>query len=153
MSQKLGFNGTLSSEILDLLQELIKILDNNRVDYTFFFRNLSKAVVNPEDPTLRNLMLDVQNYDAWFEKYYSYLKTTNTSLSDIATQMNAINPKFILRQHLAQIAISESQKGDHSYLNRLYQCLSNPFEEQSEFEEFAQLPPDWAEHLEVSCSS
>jgi len=153
MSQKLGFNGTLSSEILDLLQELIKILDNNRVDYTFFFRNLSKAIVYPEDPTLRNLMLDVQNYDAWFEKYHSYLKTTNTSLSDIATQMNAVNPKFILRQHLAQIAISESQKGDHSYLNKLYQCLSNPFEEQPEFEEFAQLPPDWAEHLEVSCSS
>jgi uncharacterized protein YdiU (UPF0061 family) len=153
MSKKLGFQGELSTEILSVLQDLIKLLDTNHVDYTFFFRNLSKKITNPSDSTLRDLMLDVQSFDLWFEKYFRALQSTNVSIPNIAQQMNLINPKYILRQHLAQIAITQSQKGDYSYIKDLHQCLSTPFDELPEFEHFAQLPPDWAEHLEVSCSS
>jgi uncharacterized protein YdiU (UPF0061 family) len=67
--------------------------------------------------------------------------------------MNCVNPKYILRQHLAQNAIAQSQTGDHSLTQALQQCLAKPFDEQNQFEDFAQLPPDWAKNLEVSCSS
>ena len=153
MSHKLGFQGEISDDMLSILQDLIKLLDSNRVDYTYFFRNLSKAIVHPNDPTLRNLMLDVKSFDLWFEKYLSALQSTTMSMTHIAEQMNRVNPKYILRQHLAQIAITQAQKGDYAYIKDLHQCLSTPFDEQAEFEHLAQLPPDWAEHLEVSCSS
>jgi uncharacterized protein YdiU (UPF0061 family) len=51
------------------------------------------------------------------------------------------------------MAITQSQNGDHSLTQSLQKCLTRPFDEQPEFEEFALLPPSWADHLEVSCSS
>jgi uncharacterized protein YdiU (UPF0061 family) len=153
MSHKLGFQGKVTEDSNKLLQEIIQILDNNRVDYTYFFRNLSKVIVQPSNPILRDLILDRDSFDEWFNRYSSYLNTLNIPISDIASQMDQVNPKYILRQHLAQNAITLSQSGDHSLTQSLQKCLVRPFDEQPEFEEFAKLPPDWAEHLEVSCSS
>jgi uncharacterized protein YdiU (UPF0061 family) len=153
MSQKLGFQGQVGQQSNELIQELIKILDHNHVDYTFYFRNLSKVILEPNNPLLKDLIIDRNAFDQWLQNYLNYLLTLNTPLSEIASQMNQVNPKYILRQHLAQNAIALSQKGDHSLTQDLQRCLVHPFDEQPEFEDFAKLPPDWAEHLEVSCSS
>jgi uncharacterized protein YdiU (UPF0061 family) len=136
-----------------MIQELIKILDDNHVDYTFFFRNLSKIVLEPNNPLLKDLIIDRNAFDQWLQNYLNYIHTFSIPLSEIAKQMNQVNPKYILRQHLAQNAIALSQSGDHSLTQALQRCLVRPFDEQPEFEDFAKLPPDWAEHLEVSCSS
>jgi uncharacterized protein YdiU (UPF0061 family) len=153
MSSKLGFQGQVSEPINQLIQELIQLLDANHIDYTYFFRNLSNSVLEPNSPLLRDLFLDIQGYDQWLESYLTHLQTTTLSPSAIAKNMNCVNPKYILRQHLAQNAIAQSQAGDHSLTQALQQCLANPFDEQKQFEDFAQLPPDWAKTLEVSCSS
>ncbi|MGZ5780931.1 MAG: hypothetical protein ACXWIN_08250, partial [Burkholderiaceae bacterium] len=67
--------------------------------------------------------------------------------------MHAVNPKFILRNYLTQIAIEKAQNKDFSEIERLRKVLENPFDEQAENEHYADLPPDWASQLEVSCSS
>lgn len=153
MSHKLGFGGAVNETTTQLIQDLVKILDQNHLDFTYFFRKLSQIVVQPEDPIIRNLVIDVTSYDAWLSRYVKYLDTLNIPKDIIASNMNLVNPKYILRQHLAQMAIAQSQKGDHSLTQSLQKCLTHPYDEQPEFEEFALLPPSWADHLEVSCSS
>ena len=67
--------------------------------------------------------------------------------------MQANNPKFILRNYLAQIAIEKAEKGDFSELDTLLMLLQSPFAEHPDYERYADLPPDWGQDLEISCSS
>jgi uncharacterized protein YdiU (UPF0061 family) len=67
--------------------------------------------------------------------------------------MNRVNPKFVLRNHLAETAIRRAKEKDFSEVERLAAVLQHPFDEQPEYERYAALPPDWAGSLEVSCSS
>ena len=67
--------------------------------------------------------------------------------------MNRVNPRFVLRNYLAQIAIDKAQKKDFSEVATLLAILQRPFDDQPEHEAYAALPPDWAGQLEVSCSS
>lgn len=69
-------------------------------------------------------------------------------------RMNRVNPKYILRNYLAQNAIAQAGQGrDFSEVDRLLTLLRRPFHEQPEIESYAVPPPDWARHIEVSCSS
>jgi uncharacterized protein YdiU (UPF0061 family) len=70
-----------------------------------------------------------------------------------AIAMNRVNPKFVLRNHLAETAIRRAKEKDFSEAERLAAVLRRPFDEQPENEAYAGLPPDWASSLEVSCSS
>jgi serine/tyrosine/threonine adenylyltransferase len=68
--------------------------------------------------------------------------------------MRRVNPKYILRNHLAEVAIRRAADSrDYSEVNRLHALLTRPFDEQPEFEAYAAEPPDWARKIEVSCSS
>ena len=68
--------------------------------------------------------------------------------------MNQVNPKYILRNHLAEQAIRQAQNKDFSEVERLLLVLRHPFAEQTDAEAaYGGLPPDWAQALEVSCSS
>jgi uncharacterized protein YdiU (UPF0061 family) len=67
--------------------------------------------------------------------------------------MDQANPKYVLRNYLAQTAISRAQSGDFSEVDRLLAVLSHPFDEQPEHEALAAPSPAWGKHLAVSCSS
>ncbi len=67
--------------------------------------------------------------------------------------MLVTNPRYILRNYLAQQAIAAAEQGDYSEVVALDKVLQKPFDEQPEFEAYAQQPPDWAQHIELSCSS
>lgn len=67
--------------------------------------------------------------------------------------MNRVNPKYVLRNHLAETAIRRARERDFSEVERLLDVLRHPFDEQPEYEAYAALPPEWASSLEVSCSS
>ena len=68
--------------------------------------------------------------------------------------MNRVNPKYVLRNHLAQMAIEKADKNkDFSEIDRLLAVLRRPFDEQPNFETYAAPPPDWAKDIAVSCSS
>ena len=67
--------------------------------------------------------------------------------------MRKANPKYILRNYLAQTAIQKAEAGDYSEVDRLMTVLQSPFEEWPAFESYAALPPDWGRKMEISCSS
>ena len=63
------------------------------------------------------------------------------------------NPKFVLRNYLAQEAIQDAEKSDFTRLIKLLEVLKNPYAENPEFDDFAKAPPEWGKKLEISCSS
>jgi uncharacterized protein YdiU (UPF0061 family) len=67
--------------------------------------------------------------------------------------MLAHNPKYVLRNHLAEIAIRQAKLGDFSEVETLLTLLQSPFDEHPEREAYAELPPAWASTIEISCSS
>jgi uncharacterized protein YdiU (UPF0061 family) len=67
--------------------------------------------------------------------------------------MDAVNPKYILRNHLAQIAIEKAQQNDFAEIATLLKILATPFDEQKEYDSYAKPPPPDLTSIEVSCSS
>jgi len=153
MSEKLGLMGDTSPASIRLIEEIISLLDKNRVDYTHFFRQLADMVNGSPSKKISALFKDANAFESWAENLRKQIKTLQYPLDAIVTRMHAINPTYILRQHLAQEAIQAAQAGDFSMVQQIHQCLKQPFKEQPEFARFADLPPDWARHLEISCSS
>jgi uncharacterized protein YdiU (UPF0061 family) len=67
--------------------------------------------------------------------------------------MHAVNPLYVLRNYLAQQAIAAAEQGDYGPVRELHTVLSQPFEEQAGMARYAERPPQWGKHLEISCSS
>lgn len=101
----------------------------------------------------RDLFLDRPAFDAWGARYAERLRSGASSDEKRAQRMNAVNPKFVLRNHLAETAIRAADEGDFSETQRLLKVLEHPFDEQPDDAAYAAFSPDWAQHLEVSCSS
>lgn len=156
MLAKLGISSQSTKDHFNsvpLIDSLIKLLHQHHIDYTFFFRNLSKFVANSNNNVIRDLFLNSEDWKNWSKNYLAHLKLNNQGFSEIAQKMDLKNPKFILRQYLLQTAIEMAEKGDYSEVLRLENLIKRPFDEQMEFDHYAHLPPDWAKELEVSCSS
>jgi len=138
-----------------LFDAMFSLMQANSVDFTLFFRRLSgvKAADASGDEPLRDLFLDRPAFDAWAEQYRQRLRAEDSDDAARQLAMNAVNPKYVLRNYLAQVAIEKAQNKDFTEVARLLTVLQRPFDEQPEYEQYAALPPDWASHLEVSCSS
>ncbi|WP_202424277.1 protein adenylyltransferase SelO [Duganella levis] len=136
-----------------LLDDMFAMLEG--VDFTLFFRRLSgvRAADASGDEPLRDLFIDRAAFDAWAERYRARLRAEQSDDQARALAMNQVNPKYVLRNYLAQVAIEKAQNKDFSEVERLLAVLQRPYDEQPEHEHYAALPPDWASHLEVSCSS
>ena len=63
------------------------------------------------------------------------------------------NPKYVLRNHLGEEAIKSAEKGDFTQVEILLKILKSPFDEQTQFESYADIPPAWASSISISCSS
>ena len=85
--------------------------------------------------------------------YRERLQAETLSDAERATAMNAVNPKYVLRQYLLQAAIAQAEQGDASGITELAFVMSHPYDEQTEYQAYAALPPDWAAGICVSCSS
>jgi uncharacterized protein YdiU (UPF0061 family) len=151
---KLGLQQTLPHD-QELIASLLLILQHNRIDFTWFFRQLASlsSATTDEDVALRDMFLDRPAFDAWAAQYRSRLQQENSQDEERKQRMHAVNPKYVLRNYLAQVAIEKAQKKDFSEVEKLLTILQHPFDEQPEHEAYAALPPAWASSLEVSCSS
>ncbi len=138
-----------------LIDAMFSLMQNNHVDFTLFFRRLGDLQRdNPSvDEPLRDLFIDRSAFDAWASQYRQRLRQENSVDVQRRQAMHATNPKYILRNYLAQIAIEKAQNKDFSEVNKLLKLLERPFDEQPENDQYAELPPDWASTLTVSCSS
>jgi uncharacterized protein YdiU (UPF0061 family) len=156
---KLGL-GTVQESDRMLGDDMFKLMQANHVDFTLFFRRLGDLKLDvtdagraEADAPLRDLFLDRPAFDAWAVEYRARLRQEGSVDAQRRVAMHAVNPKYVLRNYLAQVAIEKAQNGDYAEVRRLLTVLERPFDEQPENDAYAALPPDWASHLEVSCSS
>ncbi|MFM1551288.1 MAG: hypothetical protein ACKJSG_17935, partial [Lentisphaeria bacterium] len=93
----------------------------------------------------------------WLRSYATRLATDDTPPDERKRRMNAVNPKFVFRNYLAQLAIDKAESGDGSMIAELLDVLRKPYDEQSGMENYAAKRPDWARTRAgcsmLSCSS
>jgi hypothetical protein len=155
MGAKLGLSNVSQNDV-QLILLLLKMMHGSQLDYTNVFRSLGNFNSSAEamnDP-LRDQFIDRAAFDIWAESYRARLLHEPGTDNERKTRMDAVNPKYILRNYLAQTAIEKAEKDrDFSEIDRLLNLLGKPFEEQPEMESYAAKPPEWAQQIEVSCSS
>ncbi|MFN9708784.1 MAG: protein adenylyltransferase SelO [Burkholderiales bacterium] len=162
---KLGLQTALPQD-LELAQSLLQLMADNRVDFTILFRRLCSFDSTPQalNESIRALFMDQTGFDQWAQHYKARLSLEPGGGSpdqDRARmiRMRQSNPWMVLRNHLAQTAIEAAQQNDFSEIERLLEVVVQPFEEAipsleaHHFARYAGFPPDWAQQLEVSCSS
>ena len=150
MASKLGLEQYQAEDEL-LSNELLDLMQTNNVDYTILFRSLCDFTATNQ--TIRDQFIDREGFDQWAVKYLARLEQQRLSDAQRRDNMRAINPKYVLRNYMAQGAIEKAQTGDYSEVNLLLKVLQSPCEEHPEAQHYAGLPPDWAETISVSCSS
>jgi uncharacterized protein YdiU (UPF0061 family) len=161
MRAKLGLTSAKETDI-DIIQSLENNLQATETDMTIFFRTLSsfkkeqpeKGVELIQDAfytpdTIKGNVLN--NWKQWFADYAKRLGDETTSADERQQQMNKVNPKYVLRNYMAQLAIDKADKGDTSVLEEMYLLLKEPYSEQLKFEHWFAKRPEWARH-KVGCS-
>lgn len=161
MKSKLGLFEEDAGDNL-LFDELENVLQVSETDMTIFFRKLanlqgvssteglkvvSDAFYKPDE--IKKAIRE--KWEAWFSKYGERLKKETKSGAERAVQMNSVNPKYVLRNYMAQLAIDDADKGDYALLDELFNLLKKPYDEQPENEKWFARRPDWARH-KVGCS-
>ncbi len=153
MAEKLGFTCVIENE-RKIVTALLDVLEANHVDYTLFFRTLSQQLSAEDKNKCRDLFIDRASFDQWYEIYQNRLLQENVLPETRSEQMKKVNPKYILRNYMAEIAIRKAQdENDYSEIEDLMKILSDPFKEHSSYEHYAGHPPEWSKNIEVSCSS
>jgi len=153
MRRKLG----LASEVDEdqaLVQQLLHLLAAEHRDYSTFFRALAEIEKGEAACKMRDDFVDREAFDNWFTLYRERLLKEDQSDEQRRTSMNRSNPKYILRNYLAQQAIDAAVKeDDFSEVDKLLSLVQSPFDEHPGMEDYARPAPEWGKELEISCSS
>ncbi|XP_005109894.2 protein adenylyltransferase SelO [Aplysia californica] len=161
-AKKFGFNTVKRHEDENLIATFLKILEDTGADFTMSFRelgeisfmNLTKGEISKSFWALR-----VISQHEWFQHFINLynIRLKSEDITDHERQklMNKNNPRYVLRNWIAQRAISAVEKNDFAFVHRLQKVLEKPFSKQDDAEVlgFASKPPQWAANLFVSCSS
>ena len=160
MQQKVGLTSEYDADFQD---ELTTLLTISETDMTIFYRNLAN-VLKSDSPEIAFYKIEFSFYQLnkitsdlktrwfnWFELYLEKIKEEIVSDEVRKQAMNKVNPKYVLRNYMAQLAIEAAEKQDYSLINELYTLLKNPYDEQPEHEKWFAKRPDWARD-KVGCS-
>jgi len=157
LASKLGLSSLDRDGDHELMQGLFKVFGEVETDFTLFFRNLANVETSADD--LAGVFYDkpAPGLRAWLDRYLARVKADSLPAATRRERMNAVNPKYVPRNYLAQQAIDAMARGDASVLETLMKVLERPYEEQPESEQFAARRPEWARHKAgcsaLSCSS
>jgi len=162
MKSKLGLDKFHKNDE-KLISELENVLQLSETDMTIFFRELStvkkeysagcgisiinNAFYNPKEISKSIL----KNWEKWFTKYIERINLEDHSDDVRKEKMNKINPKYVLRNYMAQLAIDAANNEDYSLIDELHQVLKKPYDEQPESEKWFAKRPDWARE-KIGCS-
>jgi serine/tyrosine/threonine adenylyltransferase len=153
MRAKLGLKET-NEQSVEITNDLLALLTEDARDYTNTLRALSDFKLDDANMSLRDRFISRLAFDKWAEQYQARLHQEHSDDAQRKIDMDQRNPKYILRNHLAQVAIEKAERDkDFNEIDRLLELLKDPFSERPGFEHYADEPPDWAQHIEVSCSS
>lgn len=149
MRQKLGLHHT-DPQDHNLAAQLLNVMQVNQLDWTNTFRLLSNT---DDQAKLLSWFGATELSTEWLNQYARRLTQETLPAEQRLSKMRQINPKYILRNYLLQNAIEAAEQSDFKLVNELFEMLQSPFDEQSKFEHFAQNPPQWAQEIQISCSS
>lgn len=170
LGQKLGITSFKGADAA-LAEEMFSLFGMAETDMTLFFRALARLDTTTETtpakvealmaeafylPTLLQGTL-LAKWADWFGRYQERLMVEGVADGLRRERMNAVNPKYVLRNYLAQEAIDLAEQGDFARIHELLEVLRHPYDEQPGRERFSQKRPDWARHRAgcsmLSCSS
>ena len=152
MRRRLGLSTAQDSD-QRLIERLLELMQGSAVDYSLFFRRLGEQPVQQALNRLRDDFIDLAGFDQWAADYVARCADEGAEEPERQQRMQAVNPLYVLRNYLAQQAIEAAEQGDYGPVRELHTVLSQPFKAQAGFEHYAQRPPQWGKHLEISCSS
>jgi hypothetical protein len=153
MQAKLGLRERSAGDAA-LIDRLLGLMRADRVDYTILFRRLGDFRPGERSTPLRDLFLQREAFDAWAADYAGRLAQEGGEDTERRERMNRSNPKYVLRNYMAEIAIAKAVADrDYSEVDRLLRLVQAPFDEHEDMREYAGLPPDWSGRIVVSCSS
>lgn len=162
MCQKLGLAEILENDE-DLVNQLTSNLALQETDMTIFFRLLStirqeetaEEAYDKITPSFYSLEQTTENtlkkWHTWFVNYLNRLQINKVTDKHRKKAMDRVNPKYVLRNYMAQLAIEEVEKGNLDLLNELHALLKKPYDEQPENEKWFVKRPDWA-RTKIGCS-
>ena len=162
MRNKLGFFTAHKDDGI-LISSLENLLVARETDMTIFFRELSSVHKNHSVKEAFEILspsfyLENENSDDymtmfkdWTTKYVERLSLENISDEEKKISMHQVNPKYVLRNYMAQIAIEKAEVGDYTLIHELYEILKKPYENQPIYEKWYNKRPDWARE-KIGCS-
>jgi serine/tyrosine/threonine adenylyltransferase len=168
MANKLGFN-TFNESDLEFVDELHRVLQLTEIDMTIFYRQLANFDFHSAAAVDDNTLIDIIRLAYYSEPDLAAITAMATWLRIYADRlaqdyilhgetneqrklrMNAVNPKYVLRNYMAQQAIDKATGGDFSEVKTLLQLLRNPYHEQPEYERYFAKRPEWA-RTKAGCS-
>ena len=148
-----------------LLDDLFELMRLSEIDMSEFFRQLAQLdIARPDPDVLRESFYreDLRQRFSpdlvrWLARYSARLRHDGQPAEHRIASMNRANPRFVLRNYLAQQAIDRAEQGDVQMLHDLLDVLRRPYDEQPGREAFSARRPDWARHKAgcsmLSCSS
>ena len=162
-ANKFGFKAW-SDKAGEIVDAAFALLGASEIDMTIFFRNLATATSVDDFKDAFYLdgewVTEREKFGVWFGHYSALVAKENLAANEQAERvkrMNAANPKYVLRNYLAQQAIDAAYEGDTSKISELLEVMRYPYDEQPGRESFAEKRPDWARHKAgcsmLSCSS
>jgi len=162
MRNKLGFKIIKEDDAI-LIESLTELLQLIETDMTIFFRNLGSVqkadsaevaleTIKEAFYNEKNISESIlNNWYAWFKHYVNRINQETFTDIERKEQMNAVNPKYVLRNYMAQMSIDGADKGDYSLINELFELLKKPYDEQPDSQKWFAKRPDWARD-KVGCS-
>ena len=174
LAQKLGLAALEREGDDKLVSDLLELMQAVETDMTLFFRLLADVPIDGTadsaddralvEPLARAFYAEdafapahLSRVADWLRRYVARARQDAVDDSARRSRMNRVNPKYVLRNYLAQQAIDALEGGDASVMERLMKVLQQPYDEQPEHDELAARRPEWARHKAgcsaLSCSS
>ena len=140
MCKKIGLDSTKPNS-KETLTKLLRIMLDNKSDYTLTFRYLSEIIKGKRDSLFKQQFLEHKQISNWLKEWKELIKDQNLAKKEMALSMESSNPVFIPRNHLIERAIKAAvENNDFSEMKTLLTILSKPYEEQSKYGEYMKPP-------------
>lgn len=152
---KLGLPDTPASrnaQATAMLNDLLQLMAGTRVDFTIAWDRLTRLAEGADAQPWIDLFLDRRAAQDWLARLDAHLQACPRSADDLV-QMRRANPRIVLRNHLAEVAIRRARAGDFAEVQRLLLALQQPHAARDDDHDLMDFPPAWASTLEISCSS
>ena len=140
MCKKIGLDSTKTNS-QEALTKLLRIMLDNKSDYTLTFRYLSEIIKGKRDSSFKQQFLEHNQISNWLKEWKELIKDQDLAKKEIVLSMESSNPVFIPRNHLVERAIEAAvENNDFSEMKTLLTILSKPYEEQSKYGEYMKPP-------------